>query len=134
MFEKIKFWQKKESTDLDGLQQTHNDILGQSQFPPMSDPAMPGMPPEQQFGYNPYETQNNTSSFGAQQQFPTPQSFTPVNNTNDFHALNTEHQEALARKDIELILAKLETIKVSLDNLSHRVERIEQQKPQQNRW
>jgi len=37
-------------------------------------------------------------------------------------------------KDIELISAKLDTIKSMIENLSHRIEKLEQQKKETIRW
>lgn len=43
-------------------------------------------------------------------------------------------QKEITPRDIELIFAKLETIKVMIENLSHRIERIEQQQKERIKW
>lgn len=128
MFEKIKFW-KKQDEDFDILHRVPEGFE-QNPMPAYQD----AFSQNQAFNQQIQDMQDNTNNPFGQQQFPTPQGFIQNQNPLEQH-LRNDHSEALAKKDIELILAKLETIKVSLDNLSHRVEKLEQsQRPQQARW
>ena len=98
-----------------GQQQTQNNQ-------PFNDPFVSG---------NPFQQQNQN---GQQQAYPPTGAQAEQMFQQGNHNSNQEstQQTSPNTRDVELILAKLETIKVSIDNLSHRVDRIEQKNNKTN--
>jgi len=132
MFDNLKFWKRHETYD--NLDHLHNDDFGafdthgqeNSQNQQGFDQSQQQQPFQDPFAQQ--NNNNNNNQFQQQNSFESP-------NFQHMQPTQSEEKEIFTKRDVELILSKLDTIKVSLDNLSHRVERLENHKePKQTNW
>jgi hypothetical protein len=122
MLDKLKFWKKKDTLDFTDPFAGHDTSLGGGNLgsDPMGLPqsTIPGLQQEQpdqeypSFGMKPPSHENASASFSSPQSSPT-------------YATESTPMGPDVRKDIELLSAKMDTIKVMLEHLNHRLDNLE---------
>ena len=127
MLDKLKFWKKKDSLDFTDPFAGHDAGLGGGDWggglgsDPMGLPqsSIPGMQQPQaeqeypSFGMKPPSHENASASFN------------PPSQSSPTYATESTPMGPDVKKDIELLSAKMDTIKVMLEHLNHRLDNLE---------
>ena len=134
MFDKLKFWKSKDEFDDFGL---GDDPA----LPPLDDQHPPsgqslGLPPSQdfdlaeqpQFGQQrqppaiPAPRQQMQPASYSPQSFPAAQTFSPPS----YQPQQQQYQVGMTSRDIDVVIAKLDSIRLQIEALSQRLANIEQ--------
>lgn len=95
------------------------------------EPAIPGIEPlKLDLSHPPFETIRPSPSAPITPEVP---SFEPHFNMPEPSPSSFMQQKESSSRDIELLSSKLDTIKAMLENIGHRLERLEQQQQQQQK-
>ena len=131
MFDKLKFWKKD-----DGFDFNFNDP--QSAGSAMDAPVDLGLPnsPSNPPSFQPVPEQNSYDSApynnGGVHTGMNPPAFTPP--TQQPQVQEQSPPDTANRRDVELILSKIETLKARVDHLTTRIEHLERLANDKQRW